>query len=81
MRRTSSLFWSALGLLAGLAGAAAQQPDTAALVASQTEALKTFAMLDGVWRGPATVVQPNGEQRSRSRRPSASAPSSAARSR
>ena len=59
MRRISLLLASA-GLLVAIAGAAAQQPDTAALVASQVEALKTFAMLDGVWRGPATVSQANG---------------------
>lgn len=29
----------------------AQQPDTAALLASEVEALRAFAMLDGVWRG------------------------------
>jgi hypothetical protein len=61
MRRTSSLLIS-LGLLAGMASAAGQQPDTAALLASQTEALKAFAMLDGVWRGPATVTEPGGKR-------------------
>ena len=48
------------GLLVGLPCAVAQQADTAERIASQVEALKTFAMLDGVWRGPATVAQPNG---------------------
>jgi hypothetical protein len=51
-----------LGLLAVTASAAAQQPDTGARIASQTEALKTFAMLDGVWRGPATVIEPGGKR-------------------
>jgi hypothetical protein len=48
------------GLLVAQPCAVAQQADTAARIASQVEALKTFAMLDGVWRGPATVTQPNG---------------------
>ncbi|MEO7114724.1 MAG: DUF1579 domain-containing protein [Caldimonas sp.] len=42
--------------------ASAQQPDTAALLSAQTEALKAFAMLDGAWRGPATVIQPDGSR-------------------
>jgi hypothetical protein len=61
MRRISSLLVAA-GVLAVAASALAQQPDTAALLASQTEALKTFAMLDGVWRGPATVTEANGHR-------------------
>jgi hypothetical protein len=61
MRPISSLLLG-VGLLAVVAAAAAQQPDTAALLASQTEALKTFAMLDGVWRGPATVSQGDGSR-------------------
>ncbi|MEP6738741.1 MAG: DUF1579 domain-containing protein [Caldimonas sp.] len=49
--------------LAALAFAsAAQQPGTAALLADQTEAMKAFAMLDGVWRGPASALQPDGTQ-------------------
>lgn len=59
MRRLSS-FLSGAVLLVVMTGAAAQQPDTAARIASQVEALKTFAMLDGVWRGPATVIQADG---------------------
>ncbi len=43
-------------------GASAQQSDTATLLAAQTEALKAFAMLDGAWRGPATVIQPDGSR-------------------
>jgi hypothetical protein len=61
MRRISSLLVAA-GLLAVVASGRAQQPDTAALIASQTEALKTFAMLDGVWRGPATVTEAGGHR-------------------
>ena len=50
-----------LGTAATL-GARAQTPDTATLLAGQTEALQVFAMLDGVWRGPATATQPDGSQ-------------------
>ena len=52
----------ALALVAPMVAAHAQQPDTAALIASQTEALKAFAMLDGAWRGPASVIQPDGSR-------------------
>lgn len=53
--------WIAAGLASGLAcGAAAQAPDTAALVAAQREAMKPLAAMNGVWRGPATFVTPNG---------------------
>jgi len=51
-----------LSLLVAMAGAAGQQPDSAALLASQTDALKALAMLDGAWRGPATVTEPGGKQ-------------------
>ncbi len=50
----------ALALSAICIAARAQQPDTAALIASQTDAMKAFAMLDGAWRGPAFVLQPDG---------------------
>ena len=50
-------------VLASLAAeASAQQPDPAALIASQTEAMKAFAMLDGAWRGPASILQPDGSR-------------------
>jgi hypothetical protein len=60
MRLISSLLVAAALGFAALADVAAQQPDTAALIAAQTEALRVFAMLDGAWRGPATVIQPDG---------------------
>lgn len=49
-------------LATALSPASAQQPDTAALLAGQVEAMKAFAMLDGVWRGPATAIQPDGSR-------------------
>ncbi len=52
----------ALALSAICLAATAQQPDTAALVASQIAAIKAFAMLDGAWRGPAFVLQPDGSR-------------------
>ena len=45
---------------ASFTGASAQPRDTVALLAAETEAMKAFSMLDGAWRGPATVIQPNG---------------------
>ncbi|MEO6896381.1 MAG: DUF1579 domain-containing protein [Caldimonas sp.] len=45
---------------ASFAVASAQPRDTVALLAAETEAMKAFSMLDGAWRGPATVIQPDG---------------------
>ncbi|MDQ6685098.1 MAG: DUF1579 domain-containing protein [Pseudomonadota bacterium] len=49
-------------LLLAAGSAVAQSLDSATLLAAQTEALKAFAMLDGVWRGPATARQPDGSE-------------------
>ncbi|HEY3350256.1 MAG TPA: DUF1579 domain-containing protein [Thermoanaerobaculia bacterium] len=38
------------------------RPDAAALLAAQRDALKAFAAMDGVWRGPAWTILPNGEK-------------------
>ncbi len=38
------------------------RPDQAALLASQREAMKAFAAMDGVWRGPASTIQPSGQK-------------------
>jgi len=40
--------------------AAAQPADPRTLIASQTEAMRAFAMLDGAWRGQATITQADG---------------------
>ena len=61
MHPFSSLI-AALALSATCVAATAQQPDTEALLAAQTEAMKTFAMLDGAWRGPASILQPDGSR-------------------
>ena len=48
----------------GLAPAWAQpQYDPAAAIAAQREAMKAFAAMDGVWRGPAWSLLPSGEKR------------------
>ena len=52
-----------LALAAAAVPAAAQQPDSAALLAAQTEAMRALAMMDGVWRGPATSTLPDGSRR------------------
>jgi len=38
------------------------QPDPAALISAQREAMSRFAILDGVWRGTAWVMLPSGEK-------------------
>ena len=54
-------------LLAAAAAAAppaapAQPQDATALIASQADAMRALAMLDGVWRGPATVTERDGRR-------------------
>src|SRR2546429_4770391 len=38
------------------------RPDPAMTIAAQREAMKAFAALDGVWRGPAWTILPSGEK-------------------
>lgn len=38
------------------------RPDPATLLASQREAIKPLAFMDGVWRGPAWTILPTGEK-------------------
>ena len=38
------------------------RPDSAALIAMQRDAMKQFALMDGVWRGPAWTILPSGEK-------------------
>jgi len=46
-----------------LAGhALAQRPDPAALIASQTEAMRAIAPMDGQWRGEAMVSEADGSR-------------------
>ena len=40
------------------------RPDSAALIATQRDAMKQFALMDGVWRGPAWTILPSGEKHS-----------------
>jgi hypothetical protein len=44
------------------AASAQVQPDSAALVVAQREAMKRFAYMDGVWRGPAWTILPSGQR-------------------
>lgn len=51
-------------LLGAAAGSTlAQGPDAAALVEAQREAMKPLARMNGVWRGPAKAMQPDGSFR------------------
>ena len=38
------------------------RPDPATQIAAQREAMKSFAAMDGVWRGPAWTILPSGEK-------------------
>ncbi len=60
MRLLSSLLLAAATALP--LAASAQPHDAAALIAGQTEAMRALAMLDGIWRGPATVTEAEGRR-------------------
>jgi len=40
------------------------RPDPASLIAAQCEAMRTLASMDGLWRGSAWTLLPNGEKHS-----------------
>ncbi len=42
--------------------AMAQQHNPQAMIAAQKEAMAKLAFMDGVWRGPASTVLPNGDK-------------------
>jgi hypothetical protein len=44
------------------AASAQGQPDSAALIVAQREAMNRFAYMDGVWRGPAWTILPSGQR-------------------
>ena len=52
----------ALVMIAGLSLTASGQgpPDPAALIAAQREAMVPLALMDGVWKGTASIVMPSG---------------------
>jgi hypothetical protein len=54
---TSLLFF------APMQASAQGRPDSAALLAAQREAMQPLQAMNGVWRGTATLVEPNGEKR------------------
>lgn len=50
------------GLTAAALPAAAQLYDPPSRLAAQSEAMKPLAWMDGVWRGPAWTILPNGQK-------------------
>jgi hypothetical protein len=50
----------ALALVASTPLAAQTRPDPTALLEAQRQALAPLARMDGVWRGPAWTITPNG---------------------
>ena len=44
------------------AASAQAQPDSAALIVAQRDAMTRFAYMDGVWRGPAWTILPSGQR-------------------
>lgn len=50
-----------LAVLVAIGGGAVAQPaDVATRLASQRDAMKPLAWMDGIWRGPAWVIRPDG---------------------
>jgi len=48
--------------LASPSAPAAGAPDSAALLAAQRQAMQPLGILDGVWRGPAKIILPDGKE-------------------
>lgn len=63
-RNTLNLFVLLLVVAGACLTASAQgmRPDVAAQISAQRDALKSLAMMDGVWRGPAWTILPSGEK-------------------
>jgi hypothetical protein len=59
MRRTT-LSLAILGLTLASPLAAQTRPDPSSLLAAQRQAMAPLARMDGVWRGPAWTITPNG---------------------
>jgi hypothetical protein len=61
--RTHRFATFALVMIVGMSPTASGQgrPDPAALIASQREAMAPLAWMDGVWRGPASIMLPSGK--------------------
>ena len=49
-----------LALGATAVAGAQGRPDPATLIAAQREAMKAFAFMDGIWRGPAWTLLASG---------------------
>jgi hypothetical protein len=61
--RTHRFATFALVMIAGVSSTASGQgrPDPAALITAQREAMAPLAWMDGVWRGPASIMLPSGK--------------------
>jgi hypothetical protein len=61
-RQATALAIASTLLLLPLGLRAAEPPNAAALVAAQRQAMQPLSILDGRWRGPATVTLPDGRR-------------------
>jgi hypothetical protein len=62
MNKWTSAIVGLLVLSAATIVSAQGRPDPSALLGAQREAMKAFAAMDGVWRGPAWMMLPSGEK-------------------
>ncbi len=60
MRRLSTLLLLVAAPIAFVTPAPAQPPSPEALQARQREAMTAFVWMEGVWRGPAWAITPEG---------------------
>ncbi len=61
IRKPLAAFTAAAVILSTGAAFAQMPPDPGPRIAAQTEAMKKLAVMDGVWRGPAWTITPNGK--------------------
>jgi len=62
IRTTISALSVAAVALSGSVASGQGRPDPAALISAQRDALKRFAYMDGVWRGPAWTILASGQR-------------------
>ena len=62
IRTTIAALSVAAVALSGSVASGQGRPDPAALISAQRDALKRFAYMDGVWRGPAWTILASGQR-------------------
>lgn len=61
-RVLASVVGAVLSVAATAPRAAGGAPDSAALLAAQRQSMQPLGVFDGVWRGPARIISPDGKE-------------------